>query len=54
MKISPDKIRLYGVTDRTWLGKMSLEAAVEEALRGGVTMLQLREKHAGQDDMAVT
>lgn len=51
MKISPDKIRLYGVTDRTWLGKMSLEAAVEEALRGGVTMLQLREKHAGHEEL---
>ena len=35
---------LYLVTDRRWLGKKSLPAAVEEAIQGGVTMVQLREK----------
>jgi thiamine-phosphate pyrophosphorylase len=35
---------LYLVTDRRWLGKRSLWVGVEEAIRGGVTIVQLREK----------
>ena len=35
---------LYAVTDRHWLQGRSLSAAVEAALKGGVTFLQLREK----------
>jgi len=35
---------LYAVTDRTWLKGKSLAWQVEESLKGGVTMLQLREK----------
>ncbi len=35
---------LYLVTDRRWLGKRSLAGAVEEAIEGGVTVVQLREK----------
>ena len=54
MKISPDKLRLYAVTDRTWLGKESLEEAVEAALRGGVTSLQLREKQAPHEELVKT
>lgn len=54
MKISPDKLRLYAVTDRTWLGKESLEEAVEAALRGGVTILQLREKQAPYEELVKT
>lgn len=45
MKFEDNMIRLYAVTDRTWLRGRSLAAVVEEALRGGVTMVQLREKH---------
>ncbi len=40
---------LYGVTDRTWLGDRTLYQQVEAALRGGVTMIQLREKHMDRD-----
>lgn len=54
MKISPDKLRLYAVTDRTWLGKESLEEAVEAALRGGITILQLREKQAPHEELVKT
>lgn len=36
---------LYAVTDRTWLGNKTLYQQVEEAIRGGVTMIQLREKN---------
>ena len=35
---------LYAVTDRSWLGKETLYSQVEQALKGGVTFLQLREK----------
>lgn len=37
-------MRLYAVTDRAWVGKLSLYEQVEAALRGGVTCVQLREK----------
>ena len=37
-------MRLYAVTDRAWLQGRRLEEQVEEALRGGATLVQLREK----------
>lgn len=39
------QLRLYAVTDNAWLGEQTLAEQVEAALKGGVTMLQLREKH---------
>ena len=44
MKHNPALFTLYAVTDRTWLGERTLAQVVEEALAGGVTLLQLREK----------
>lgn len=41
---------LYAVTDRAWLNGRTLAEDVEEALKGGVTMVQLREKEMDQDD----
>lgn len=35
---------LYLVTDRRWLGERTLWDGVEEAISGGVTLVQLREK----------
>lgn len=35
---------LYAVTDRAWTGKKSLEQQIEEAVKAGVTLVQLREK----------
>jgi thiamine-phosphate pyrophosphorylase len=35
---------LYLATDRRWLGERTLWDSVEEAIRGGVTLVQLREK----------
>ncbi|MEA5073056.1 MAG: thiamine phosphate synthase [Eubacterium aggregans] len=35
---------LYAVTDRYWLGNHTLTQDVEAALKGGATMIQLREK----------
>ncbi len=43
-KFEKQMLTLYGVTDRKNLGSVSLEAAVEAVLQGGVTMIQLREK----------
>lgn len=42
---------LYAITDRTWLCGRSLESQVEEALKGGATFLQLREKNLDDDDI---
>lgn len=44
MSIDRKLMRLYAVTDRTWLGGRNLTDDVEKALKGGVTLLQLREK----------
>ena len=55
MKIDPKRLRLYAVTDRAWTHDAEgllrqVAAAVEQALKGGVTCVQLREKHMGQAD----
>ena len=43
---------LYAVTDRSWLKEReSLAHAVEKALKGGVTMVQLREKECGTEEL---
>ncbi len=39
-----DKLLLYAVTDRSWLGGKTLYEEVEHAIQGGVTFVQLREK----------
>lgn len=44
MKFDESCLRLYAVTDRGWLGASTLERQVEQVLRGGATMIQLREK----------
>lgn len=40
---------VYAVTDRAWIGKMSLCEQVEAALKGGATMVQMREKGLTDD-----
>lgn len=44
MRFDKKDLLLYAVTDRSWLNGKTLPQQVEEALLGGVTMLQLREK----------
>ena len=44
MKCDKKDLLLYAVTDRTWLGEKKLYEQVEEALMGGATFIQLREK----------
>ena len=45
MRCDKKDLLLYGVTDRSWLGDRTLAQQVEASLRGGATMIQLREKH---------
>lgn len=49
MKFDKQHLLLYAVTDRTWLHNLSLIQQVEHALRGGTTMIQLREKHLNRN-----
>ncbi len=51
MKFSADMLRLYAVTDRRWLNGRTLADAVESAIRGGVTCVQLREKSLDGGDL---
>ena len=45
MKCDRSMLLLYAVTDRAWTGKKTLLQQVEEALAGGATCIQLRERH---------
>ena len=50
MKFSRENLRLYAVTGREYLkGGKSLGEAVREAITGGATMIQLREKSLGYE-----
>ncbi len=51
MKFSADMLRLYAVTDRRWLNGRTLADAVDSAIRGGVTCVQLREKSLDVGDL---
>ena len=54
-KFSADDIRsaqeLYAVTDSAWLNGRSLVECVSEALEGGATFIQLREKGASTEEL---
>ena len=46
MKLRSKDLRLYAVTDRTWAAdSAALLRQIEDAIDGGATMVQLREKH---------
>ena len=47
MRLDSNALTLYAVTDRAWLGQSTLAQQVEAALRGGATLVQLREKQLG-------
>ena len=44
MKCNKEMMLLYAVTDRMWTGRQTLMEQVEDALKGGATCVQLREK----------
>ncbi len=43
-------LELYAVTDRHWLGNQTLLEQVQEALDGGATCIQLREKQLDEEN----
>ncbi len=45
-----DDLLLYAVTDRMWLNGLTLYEQVNYSLKGGVTILQLREKELAYDE----
>lgn len=49
MNVTKEMLRLYAITDRRWTGRQNLYEQIEDALKGGVTMVQLREKHLPED-----
>ena len=49
MRCRPEMMRLYAVTDRAWTKKKSLIEQVEEAICGGATCIQLREKNLDEE-----
>ena len=50
MNFTAKNLLLYAVTDRAWVGRQTLLEQIEDALRGGVTLVQLREKDLPQPD----
>ena len=44
MIFNKDMLLLYAVTDNSWVGEKTLYQQIEDALKGGVTIVQLREK----------
>lgn len=50
IKFNKDMLLLYAVTDRAWTGGQTLFMQIESALKGGVTLVQLREKELDLDE----
>lgn len=48
-----DAMLLYAVTDRAWVGRQTLAEQVADAIKGGATGVQLREKHMPMVDFLV-
>lgn len=42
-------VTLYGITDGKWTNRLPLEQQVEQAIQGGVTVIQYREKTKGYE-----
>lgn len=49
MKFNENMLRLYAVTDQAWVGRQTLLEQIEDALKGGATIVQLREKKMDED-----
>ncbi len=49
MKLQKKDMLLYAVTDRSWLNGKTLYEEVHEAIMGGATMIQLREKNLDEE-----
>lgn len=51
MKFDKNMLALYAITDRKCIGDRGLEYSVEQALSGGATMIQLRDKEVDFDTL---
>lgn len=49
MNCKSEDLLVYAVTDRSWLYGESLYSQVEKALKGGATLIQLREKELDEE-----
>lgn len=50
MKFSKEQLKLYAITDRSWLkNDQTICDIVEEAILGGATMIQIREKEISKE-----
>ena len=47
-------MRLYAVTDDAWLDGRTLAECVEQAIAGGATFVQLRDKRASTEELVAT
>ena len=50
MNIERKNMCLYAVTDRSWIGEKNFLEQIEDSLKGGVTLLQLREKNLSREE----
>ncbi len=51
MRVDREELCLYAVTDRHWLGENTLEHQVEQAILGGATFVQFREKQLEGEEL---
>ena len=48
--IKREQLKLYAITDSSWLNGDTLAHQVELAIAGGATIVQLREKNKSKDE----
>ncbi len=53
MNFKKESLLLYGITDRSWINNITLYEQVELALKGGITLLQLREKNLDEESFVI-
>ena len=53
-RIGRNELLLYAITDRSCIGGRDLLTAIEDACKGGATIIQLREKHAFSEMLTET
>lgn len=51
MNISPSQLKLYAITDRGCIGSRDLCKCVEDALAGGASIIQLRDKNVSHSEL---
>ncbi len=48
--MNPETLTLYAITDRSWLQGRSLAQDVKQAILGGATIIQIREKNISDEE----